>query len=98
VFQASGTRVDSHSLKPVLADRIQKVTAVYFWVKNGSQWWLTSVIPVLGCWRQEDCQKFRPSLHYRVKSCFKTPKQTAPANPQTTMKDWAQPKSPHSVA
>lgn len=61
----------------------------------GKEWQpVVALICNLDAW---PCHKVKASLHYRVKSCFKNPKQTTPTNPQTTMKDWPQPKSPHSV-
>lgn len=87
-----------------------KVTVFSFWVQNGSQWWLTSVIPALGCLRQEDCHKFKATLHYRVRSCFKNPEQTTPTNPHNNerlsstkitslrgvKRDWLFPSQPHT--
>lgn len=98
VYQGLRHTGRSYVFKSVLAEwqmgdpGIPKATTIFFfWVKNGSQWWLTSVISALGCLGQENCLKFKASLHYRVKSCFKNPKQKTPTPPQTTMYDWAPP-------
>lgn len=77
---------------------IRKSTTVFsFWVKNGSQWWLTSVISALGRLGQENCLEFKASLHYRVKSCFENPKQKKTNNPSDD-DEWLTPtKSPQLV-
>lgn len=56
----------SYVFKSVLAEwqmgdpGIRKATTIFsFWVKNGSQWWLTSVISALGRLGQENYLKSR---------------------------------------